>query len=89
MIDGIIKQWDKRKHILEEHFRTNNPYYEYKDIVRLLFELVITDAPYWDRDDPNWDNAWDYDNIDVIDNGSYQGTLIFLIHTDVYQPEVS
>lgn len=31
-------------------------------------------------------SKWDCDNITQVDNGDYQGTLLFLIPMDTYQP---
>jgi len=82
MILYIIKQWEENKHKLEEYFRTTpqSEYEEYETIVKKLFELCIPEA--------NKYYSWDYDKMTVIDDGDYQGTLIFVIPFDAYQPDI-
>ena len=79
MLQDIIKQWDANKTRLEEYFSaTPQEQYSnsYLDIVKKIFELVLTDKEY------------KLDQITVVDNGDYQGTQIFLIPLDTYQPSV-
>ena len=80
MINEFIKKWDKHKSYLEEYFKNTNQseYNNYTSIVKILFEKVI------DRN-----KKFDIDNILVIDDGEYQGTQIFIIHKDTYQPSIS
>jgi hypothetical protein len=73
VIKEIIAQWDSNKGKLEERFRSAHPE-SYTAIVKSIFELVISD--------------YSIPNITVIDNGDYQGTQIFLIPADTYQPSV-
>lgn len=74
MIQEIIKQWEDNKGKLEEYFRTTkqDEYDEYSKIVKKIFEVVI------DGYQPN--------RITTVDDGDYQGTQIFLIPKDTYQP---
>jgi len=46
----------------------------YSDIVKQIFELVIS--------------GYDSKKITVIDDGDYQGTKIFIIPQDTYQPSI-
>jgi hypothetical protein len=82
MLQDVIKQWEENKHKLEDYFRTTkqDEYDEYEKIVKKIVEIISTDGY----------NGCDYDatKITVVDNGSYQGTLIFLIPTDTYQPSI-
>lgn len=76
MIQEIIKQWEEKKHKLESYFRTTKQSEycnSYKQILEKIFELVI--------------DGYSADKITEIDNGDYQGTLIFLIPFDTYQPD--
>ncbi len=84
MIKEFIEKWDKNKKNLEEYFRKNKQkeYYYYKDIVRLLFEKIINAGEV--SDEEKFDTA----NMHVIDDGHYQGTQIFLLHKDRYEPEI-
>ena len=84
MIKNFVQAWEKNKGKLEEHIRTTkqDEYSEYKDLVKLLFDLVINPemgAEY---------ERFDTENIHVIDDGGYQGTMIFALHKDTYQPSV-
>jgi hypothetical protein len=73
MIKEIITQWDANKGKLEERFRSAHPE-SYTAIVKAIFELVISD--------------YNISNMTVINNGHYQGTQIFLIPEETYQPSV-
>lgn len=83
MITELVKQWEENNNKLEDYF-TNTKQEEYTDyefIVRKIFELCIPKAT--DLYD------WNLDKMTVIDDGDYQGTQIFIIPTDTYQPSVS
>lgn len=87
MIEAIVKQWDANKHKLEEYFATTKQeeYGDYKTIVVKLFELVITEIENeWSGTD-----KFDISKMTVIDDGDYQGTKIYIIPKDTYQPNVS
>jgi hypothetical protein len=73
MIKEIIAQWNENKGKLEDHFRTGHPG-SYKSIVESLFKMVIS--------------GYDVERITVIDDGDYQGTQIFIIPENGYQPSV-
>lgn len=79
MLDYVVKQWDANKHLLEEYFK-NTPqseYDSYKAILEKIYELVVIEK--------NGDEM-DYKKMTVIDDGHYQGTLIFITPTNTYQP---
>ena len=79
MIDEFVKAWDERKDTLREYIRTHeqSEYDEYEKLVRVLFDVVIN---------PGTENKWDTGRIHVIDDGDYQGTQLFIIPLEVYQP---
>ena len=52
----------------------------YKDLVKITFETVYNRGVKYDRD------ALNLDKITEIDDGDYQGSLLFLIPFDTYQP---
>ena len=85
MIKEFVEQWDANKHKLEEYFK-NTPmgeYRDYEDIVVKIFELCITSTT------KAYDNGgFDLNNMTVIDDGDYQGTQIYIIPIDTYQPGV-
>lgn len=80
MIKEFCLAWEKNKNKLEEYLRTTpqSEYGSYKDLVRLIFNIVInTNERIYDQ--------YDTENIVSIDNGDYQGTLIFILHRENYQ----
>ena len=79
MIDYIAKEWGNNKNNLEEYFKNNiqDKYcHSYLDILKKVFELVLIEEEY------------DLEKITQVDDGDYQGTLIFLIPKKTYQPSV-
>lgn len=83
MIQKFVKAWGANKEHLEEHLKTHGmeEYNEYAKLVRLLFEIVIN--PYLLV---NEENTYNLDKMTVIDDGDYQGTQLFIIPQDTYQP---
>lgn len=84
MIQEFCLAWEKNKGKLEEHFRTTNQseYDSYENLVKLLFDIIIN---------PEINDDWlkfDTGDILVIDDGDYQGTQIFILHQNTYQPFV-
>lgn len=81
MIKEFIEKWDKYKNELEEYFKTNKQleYSSYELIVKALFDIIIN------KDE---EDKFDTENITVIDDEDYQGTQIFILHKDWYQPSV-
>lgn len=84
MIKEFCLAWEKNKGKLEEYFRTTpqSEYVSYELIVRRLFDIVIN--PSIENDYYRFDTK----NILVIDDGDYQGTLVFVLHRDNYQPYI-
>lgn len=84
MIQEFCLAWEKNKGKLEKYFRTTSQrkYGEYKDLVKLLFDIVIN------PEEELKSYRFDTDNILVIDDGDYQGTQVFILHRDSYQPGV-
>lgn len=83
MIKYCLEHWDRNKRVLQGYFQSHNENFfrelNYKQICRLTFLYIL------DRDDED-DIKLDLDNITEIDNGDYQGTLLYLIPFDTYQP---
>ena len=92
MIKYCIEKWDRNKdllrsalsnnkllnHILNESCDDPLEYLEYKDLVKLTVMFILND-----------ENEWDAKKITEIDDGDYQGTLLYLIPEDTYQPDSS
>ena len=85
MINEFIKAWDKNNKDLLELFQKENPS-SYQDIVEKLVTVVIN--PYLEETG-NYPEKLDIDLMTVIDDGDYQGTTIYIIPYDTYQPSVS
>lgn len=85
MIKEFVEKWDKYKENLENYFRNTRQeeYQDYKDIVKALFENVIN------KDETDSWNKFNLKEMTLIDDGYYQGTQIFIIPLDVYQPNTS
>lgn len=83
MIQSIIEKWESNKQNLEDRFRLYNKDsgLSYKTIVKLIFENIINTS------DDDWDN-YDISKMTVIDDGDYQGTQIFIIPKNTYQPSI-
>ena len=83
MIQEIIKRWEENKYKLEEYFSTTKQekFASYEAIVQKIFELVInSDEDSYER--------FNINKMTVIDDGNYQGTQIFIIPKDTYQPNI-
>lgn len=83
MIKEFVAAWDKNKPYLEKYFRehTQDQYDSYEKLVGVLFDVVINPAMHYY-------NRYDIHKLRVIDDGHYQGTQIFIIPEDTYQPNV-
>ena len=83
MIQEIVKKWEENKSKLEQKFKTHKAHsgLSYETIVKYIFEIVINDS------DDDYEN-YDVSKMTVIDDGSYQGTQIFIIPKSTYQPSV-
>ena len=75
MIKYCLDCWNKNQQSLREQLEKdaslNSCEYEY--LVKLVTRYILG-------------KEWDAENITVVDNGDYQGTLLFLIPRDTYQP---
>lgn len=81
MIKSFVEAWDKHKDELRQHFLECKveDIDTYKKLVNILFEIVIN-PEQMDYEE------YDLNNICEIDDGNFQGTLIFIIHKDTYSP---
>ena len=87
MIRYCVEKWDANKDNLRERIKNDDHINErtYDYLVKLVVEEIFNDGfkkgeygePY-----PRWDT----ERITTIDDGDYQGTLLFLIPEDTYQP---
>lgn len=84
MIQEFVKAWDANKNALREYIRTHEQkeYDMYVELVKILFEVVIN--PYFKDDFCN--PSYNIEAIHVIDDGDYQGSQLFIIPSNDYQP---
>ena len=83
MIKYCKYKWDVNKDKLEQALRTTEglDHCDYEDLVKMVVDYILNGDV-----DNNDEYKWDSDKITKIDDGDYQGTLLFLIPQDTYQP---
>lgn len=77
MIKEFVERWEKNKPAIKEYFQKQHPE-EYKDIVKLVIENIT--------DNDRYNNTPDPERIHEINDGDYQGTLLYIIAEKGYQP---
>lgn len=86
MLKYCYHKWDCNKNGLREVIRNdkNINSCDYKYLVKLVTRYILNGEFPSKLSKGNW--KWDAENITEVDNGDYQGTLLFLIPRDCYQP---
>lgn len=81
MVKEFVNLWDERKDKLEEYLKTHKQgeYSSYKALFALVLSEVINQG----------NNIFDISDIHVIDDGGYQGTLLFIIPRNCLDPSIS
>ena len=80
MIDRFVKAYEANKSKLREMFATAHPS-SYIDVVRNVITVISDEeARTWGNEQP------DPQRIHSIDDGDYQGTLVYVIGAMGYQP---
>ena len=77
MIEDFTKAWFGNLHKMREKFTKKHPQ-NYKEIVEAVVEILKTDNEY---------SCPDKERIHEIDDGNYQGTLVYVIGAGGYQPD--
>jgi hypothetical protein len=93
IISEFVECWNNRKPLLEKSFSQKEPS-SYKDIFKRLVEIVLSPADIENEKKKNEKYSFDIDyfpeldseKITTIDDGDYQGTLLFLVPEKCYQP---
>lgn len=82
MLKYCTNKWFKNKHKLEDAIRKDENIYScnYGYLVELIVKYILND------EDAGWGELWNEKEISEIDNGDYQGTLLYLIPSKMYQP---
>lgn len=85
MTKYCYEKWHKNRKKLEQQLREGRHWNNcsYLDLVKLVVEQILNDGA---EDRKFYPYEWDKSRITQIDDGSYQGTLLFLIPSDAYQP---
>lgn len=82
MIKYCLDKWNRNNKRLEAAMATdthlNSCGYEY--LVKLVVDYILNDETN------GYSDTWDSGKITVIDNGDYQGTQLFIIPNNSYQP---
>ncbi|HAT4302239.1 TPA: hypothetical protein I9089_002344 [Clostridium perfringens] len=81
MIKYFINKWDKNKDKLEEYIKTHNQEdyaCSYEDLLKQVIEIVFNEG--------NEKRPFNTSDIQTVDFGDYQGTLILTFSTCAYQP---
>lgn len=75
MIKYCLDRWNKNQQTLRDQLEkdTSLNFCDYKYLVELVTRYILG-------------HGWDAENITVVDDGDYQGTQLFLIPEDTYQP---
>lgn len=83
MIKEFVSAWDTNKDKLSEYIASHKQedYDSYEKIVKMLFEQVIN--PYMKAHDKA---TFNIEKVHEIDDGYYQGTLLYMIPAEKYQP---
>jgi hypothetical protein len=80
MLKICKEKWNKNSGLLLDRIRKCSlDGLDYIDLVKMSVDCILNDCEYHR-------GQWDFENITVIDNGDYQGTLIFVIPRNCYQP---
>jgi len=85
MDKAILEAWDKHNHKLKDVFREHRQS-EYGTYEKLLRHTLSTIFP-GDEDGVN-NLCLDCNGITRIDNGDYQGTIVFVVAENICQPGV-
>lgn len=73
-------KWEKNQNKLKEELKKIDlNCCDYEKLVKLTIKNILNDSDY------NFNN-WDIDSITTINDGDFQGTLLFVIPRNWYQP---
>lgn len=84
MIKYALKKWDENKEVLlnaiQQTEKNMRSAWDYEDIVKLTCHCIFNEKVI------DGDPKINIDGITMIDNGDYQGTLLFMLPFDTDQP---
>ena len=80
MLKYCKNKWNENEKLLKQALSLEElDSLNYEDLVRLSVKWILNSGE-------NNRGDWDCDNIKCIDDGHYQGTLLYLIPKNTYQP---
>lgn len=80
MLKYCYEKWNKNKDLLEATLRKTDLHAQsYQSLLTLTVNCILNNCDYGD---PHWNAK----RITEIDDGDYQGTILYLIPEDTYQP---
>ena len=84
MINEFVEKWNKYNKELEQYIAETEQkeYDSYQILVELLVKYIINRDIEYDMD------KYDIEDMHIVDDGDYQGTQIFILHKDCYQPSI-
>lgn len=77
MIEAFTKAWFANLHDMRAKFEEQHPL-DYESLVRAVVQMLHDSSDDYAKPDP--------ERIHSIDDGDYQGTLVFVIGSTGYQP---
>ena len=82
MINDFVQAWGVNNKKLLKSFETKIPE-DYSEVVKRLIEVVIN--PYLTQHESR---GLDIDKITIVDDGDYQGTILYIIPFEAYEPTI-
>lgn len=88
MIKYCVEKWDKNRDLLKAHLEQDTKLNAcgWKYLVELVVKYILNDGEAVDRGTYYSGGQWNVDSIVEIDDGDYQGTLLYVIPMYTYQP---
>lgn len=89
MLRYCLKKWDKNKDALRAALVSDEKLgaCNYKHLVELTTRIILNDGIDNRSYHPQF--CWNDEKIIEIDHGDYQGTLLYVIPMDTYQPDAA
>ena len=79
MIKQFVMAWENNKSQLEKHIKTHNQDdFSYEWLLKALIDVVIN--PFYKEEE------WNSEKIHTIDDGHWQGSQLFIVPLNTYQP---
>ena len=76
---NIINKWDAIRERLRKYYEEHISVYrecDYVDVVKTVVKVIVKDKY----------TSYNYENITVVGDGNWQGTQLFIIPENIYQP---